>query len=107
MGDPRFDLANFAGHHELDDDGQRALLRAYHEREPTEAELAAVRLLRLIAAFWEAMWGVLQSAISELDFDFARLRRRAPGEGARPTSTRIWSCCTCRLTARCRTARAA
>jgi thiamine kinase-like enzyme len=70
MGDPRFDLANFASHHELDDEGERALLRAYHGREPTEQELAAVRLLRMIAAFWEGMWGVLQAAISELDFDF-------------------------------------
>jgi thiamine kinase-like enzyme len=70
MGDPRFDLANFASHHDLGGDGERALLESYHGREPTEAELAAVRLLRLLAAFWEGMWGVLQAAISELDFDF-------------------------------------
>jgi thiamine kinase-like enzyme len=71
MGDTRFDLANFASHHDLDRDAERALLAAYHGREPTAAELAAVRLLRLLAAFWEGMWGVLQAAISELDFDFA------------------------------------
>jgi thiamine kinase-like enzyme len=71
MGDPRFDLANFASHHDLDPGGERALLTTYHGRAPTEAELAAVRLLRMLAAFWEGMWGVLQAAISELDFDFA------------------------------------
>ena len=27
--------------------------------------------MRLMAAFWEAMWAVVQSAVSELDFDFA------------------------------------
>ena len=33
-------------------------------------DLAALRLMRFMSDFREAMWGVLQSGISELDFDF-------------------------------------
>jgi thiamine kinase-like enzyme len=71
MGDRRFDLGNFAGHHDLDAAGEAALLTAYWGRPPDEAQLAGLRLMRLMAAFWEAMWGVLQGTVSELDFDFA------------------------------------
>ena len=47
-------------------------------------QLAALRLMRLMAAFWEAMWAVVQQAVSELEFDFgayaaehlARVRER-------------------------------
>ena len=35
-----------------------------------DADLAALRLMRFMSDFREAMWGVLQSGISELDFDF-------------------------------------
>ena len=37
----------------------------------TPRRLAALRLMRLMSDFREAMWGVVQTAISELDFDFA------------------------------------
>jgi thiamine kinase-like enzyme len=70
MGDPMFDLGNFAGHHDLDAAGERALLAAYLGQMPRPGTLAVLRLLRLMAAFWEAMWGVLQQTVSELDFDF-------------------------------------
>ena len=33
--------------------------------------------MRFMSDFREAMWGVVQQAVSELDFDFARLRGRA------------------------------
>jgi thiamine kinase-like enzyme len=72
MNDPAFDLGNVAGHHDLDADGERALLEAYTGAAATAGDLAALRLMRLMAAFWEAMWGVLQSTVSELDFDFER-----------------------------------
>jgi thiamine kinase-like enzyme len=71
MGDPAFDLGNFAGHHDLDAAAERELLGAYLGAAPGDGALAVVRLLRLMAAFWEAMWGVLQGTVSELDFDFA------------------------------------
>jgi thiamine kinase-like enzyme len=66
MGDPFFDLGNFAANHELDDDGERTLLAAYGSDD-----LGALRDMRFMSDFREAMWGVVQQGISELDFDFA------------------------------------
>ena len=66
MGDPAFDLANFAVNNGLDEDGDRALLEAYGG-----ADLNAHVLMRFMSDFREAMWGVVQQAISQLDFDFA------------------------------------
>ena len=69
MGDRFFDLANFSVNHEFDVDDDRRLLRAYFGAE-REGDLASLRLMRFMSDFREAMWGVLQSGISELDFDF-------------------------------------
>jgi thiamine kinase-like enzyme len=69
MGNRYFDLANFASHHSLSPDEEAQFLAAYFG-ESTPARLAAVRLMRLMAAFWEGMWGVIQATCSELDFDF-------------------------------------
>ena len=44
-------------------------LRAYFGAE-RESDLTSLRLMRFMSDFREAMWGVLQSGISELDFDF-------------------------------------
>ena len=69
MGDVFFDLANFAVNNGLSDDETSELLRAYfgdvrpdHERTLT--------LMRFMSDFREAMWGVVQQALSDLDFDF-------------------------------------
>jgi thiamine kinase-like enzyme len=69
MGDRFFDLANLSVNHDfgLEEDG--LLLYAYFGVE-MPAHLAALRLMRVMSDFREAMWGVLQSGISELDFDF-------------------------------------
>jgi thiamine kinase-like enzyme len=66
MGDPAFDLANFAVNNGLDADGDRELLEAYGA-----ADRARHTLLRYMSDLREAMWGVVQQAVSELDFDFA------------------------------------
>ena len=69
MGDRFFDLANFAINHELDEAASEALLTAYvGEVRPEDAR--ALALMRFMSDFREAMWGVVQSAVSELDFDF-------------------------------------
>jgi thiamine kinase-like enzyme len=70
MGDPFFDLANFSVNHEFSLEDDRVLLEAYFgaARDP---DLAHLRLMRYMSDFREAMWGVLQSGISDLDFDFA------------------------------------
>ena len=65
MNDPHFDLANFASHHDLEPDAEVALLEAYGS-----GSLAKLRLMRLMAAFWEGMWGVVQATCSELDIDY-------------------------------------
>jgi thiamine kinase-like enzyme len=71
MGDRYFDLANFASNNRLDDAGVQALLESYWGEPATPARLAAVGLMRLLAAFWEAMWAVVQATVSELDVDRA------------------------------------
>ncbi len=69
MGDPFFDLGNLAVNNDLDTEADELLLRlAYGEvRERHRARLA---LMRLMSDFREAMWGVVQQAISTLDEDF-------------------------------------
>jgi thiamine kinase-like enzyme len=66
MGDPFFDLGNFAVNHELNEESELALLSAYGS---DDAE--GLVLMRFMSDFREAMWGVVQLAISELEFDFA------------------------------------
>jgi thiamine kinase-like enzyme len=70
MGDRFFDLANFSINHELDADASTALLAAYFG-EVRADDARALELMRFMSDFREAMWGVVQSAVSELDFDFA------------------------------------
>jgi thiamine kinase-like enzyme len=71
MGDPFFDLGNFSINHELTPDEDAALLSAYDQTDvPDPARLARMALMRVVSDFREAMWGVLQQAISTLDVDF-------------------------------------
>jgi len=70
MGDRYFDLANFAVNNELTEARQTDLLRAYFGEPGPEARLAALRLMGFMSDFREAMWGVVQSVASDLDFDF-------------------------------------
>ena len=69
MGDRFFDLANFSVNHGFEVEDDRRLLVAYFGAE-REIDLASLRLMRFMSDFREAMWGVLQSGISDLDFDF-------------------------------------
>ncbi len=77
MGDPFFDLGNFAVNNELDDADADRLLEAYFGEPATPRRQAALNLFRFMSDFREAMWGVVQTSVSELDFDFRRLRRQA------------------------------
>jgi len=69
MGDPFFDLANFAAHHAFTDAHDERLLAAY-QGEAGPRPLARLRLLKLMSDFREAMWGVLQQGLSQLAFDY-------------------------------------
>ena len=71
MGDPFFDLGNFSINHELAPSEDAALLSAYDQTDaPDPARLARLTLMRVVSDFREAMWGVLQQAISTLEVDF-------------------------------------
>jgi thiamine kinase-like enzyme len=70
MGDRWFDLGNFAVNNELDDEQEAQLLEAYFGEPPDERRRATLKLFRFMSDFREAMWGVVQAGVSELDFDF-------------------------------------
>jgi thiamine kinase-like enzyme len=84
MGDRFFDLGNLTVNQELGPAEAEALLHAYFG-EVRRSDLANLRLMCFMSDFREAMWGVVQQGISDLDFDFrayaeehfARLRRTA------------------------------
>ena len=70
MGDIFFDLANFSVNNGLGPDERRFLLESYFGAVRADDE-RALELMRFMSDFREAMWGVVQGAISTLDFDFA------------------------------------
>jgi thiamine kinase-like enzyme len=88
MGDRFFDLANFSINHEFGERENEALLTAYFGTA-RPSDFVSLTLMRFMSDFREAMWGVVQQGISELDFDFVgyadehfqRLRRTAAGTG--------------------------
>jgi thiamine kinase-like enzyme len=70
MGHPYFDLGNLAVNNGLDEEAEGRLLRAYEGAQPGDRDRARLRLMRVISDAREAAWGVVQSALSDLDFDF-------------------------------------
>lgn len=69
MGDVFFDLGNLSVNNDFDDETDLALLELYFG-ETTPRRVARLKLMRLMSDFREAMWGVMQQAISALDFDY-------------------------------------
>lgn len=69
MGDVFFDLANFAVNNGLATEESTELLRAYFGEVRSEDQ-RALTLMRFMSDYREAMWGVVQQALSDLDFDF-------------------------------------
>src|SRR6476619_6141995 len=88
MGDRYFDLANFAINNELEESQHPELLADYFAEEATARRLATLRLMQFMSDFREAMWGVVQTVASDLDFDFKdyaathfeRMRKTAANE---------------------------
>jgi thiamine kinase-like enzyme len=64
-----FDLGNLATNNELDAYGRDALLLAY-AGEITPVGQAKIVLMQVMSDVREAMWGVVQQAISTLDVDY-------------------------------------
>ena len=69
VGDRFFDLGNFAANTQLDPEGEKNLLRSYFGAVDPD-HVRRLHLMRLASDLRESLWGYLQSAISELDFDF-------------------------------------
>jgi thiamine kinase-like enzyme len=69
MGDPFFDLGNLSVNNGLAPDAQETVLRLYFGRVE-DVHRARLALMRIMSDFREAMWGVIQQAISSLDVDY-------------------------------------
>ena len=69
MNDRFFDLGNFAVNNGLDDAAEEALLEGYFG-DVTFGRVARLRLMKVMSDLREAMWGVVQQAVSTLDVDF-------------------------------------
>jgi thiamine kinase-like enzyme len=69
MGDVFFDLANFSAHHQLTDDQDRWLLECYLG-EVTPRSWGRLKIMKVMSDYREAMWAMIQIAVSTLDFDF-------------------------------------
>lgn len=67
--DPPFELGNTATECEFSSEQVDAYTEAYFGR-PTRGDLARVRLGALQSAYGWALWGFIQAASSQLDFDF-------------------------------------
>jgi thiamine kinase-like enzyme len=70
MGHRLFDLGNLAVNNGLDPEAEDRLLEGYFGEPPGSGRRAALALMRIMSDAREAAWGVVQSVISELDFDF-------------------------------------
>jgi thiamine kinase-like enzyme len=71
VGDRFFDLGNLSVNNGFAEADDERLLAAYFGSPCTPRRFAALRLMRIMSDFREGMWGVVQTAISALDFDFA------------------------------------
>jgi aminoglycoside phosphotransferase (APT) family kinase protein len=68
--DPWFDLANFAVNNALAPAQEELLLKAYLGGAPGD-RLRELRAMQIVSDLREAMWGVAQTTLSRLDFDYA------------------------------------
>ena len=69
MGNRFFDLGNLSINNGFDEADDTRLLAAYFGTA-TEHRVACLRLMRIMSDFREAMWGVVQSVVSKIEFDF-------------------------------------
>jgi thiamine kinase-like enzyme len=67
--DACFELGNVAGECGLTDDALAGLVTAYYGR-PRRSRIARARLYSLVARYGWTLWGAIQHAASELEFDF-------------------------------------
>ena len=70
MTDPFFDLANVAVNNGFSRDSEVDMVRHYFG-EIDDSRMATLHLMKIVSELREAMWGVMQMAISSLEVDFA------------------------------------
>jgi thiamine kinase-like enzyme len=71
MGDIFFDLGNFSSNHDLTEKQDHYVLECYFG-EVTDKHLAHLKIMKVLSYLREAMWGLVQIGISELDFDYRK-----------------------------------
>jgi thiamine kinase-like enzyme len=71
MGNIFFDLANFSTNHELSEAQGLWALECYFGKV-LEKHIAHLNIMKVMSLFREAMWGLVQIGISELDFDYRK-----------------------------------
>jgi thiamine kinase-like enzyme len=71
MGHPLFDLANASVNAAFGDPDDESLLEAYRG-EVDPAELALVRTFKAASLLREALWSMIQTVASDIDFDYRR-----------------------------------
>ena len=69
MSDPFFDLANVSVNNGFPVDAENTLLRHY-VGDVSEPVTSTLHVMKVVSELREAMWGVVQLAISSLDIDF-------------------------------------
>jgi aminoglycoside phosphotransferase (APT) family kinase protein len=74
MSDPFFDLANVSVNNAFPLDAEIALLRHY-VGDLSDPVLSTLHLMKIVSELREAMWGVVQMAISSLEVDFTTYAR--------------------------------
>jgi thiamine kinase-like enzyme len=70
MGHRGFDLGNLAVNNDFDDNAEDRLLAAYFGEPANDHRRAELHLMRLMSDAREGAWGVVQSVLSEIEFDF-------------------------------------
>lgn len=70
IGHPLFDLAGLSANCALTEAQDIALLAAYHQGDPTANSLREFRILKAASSLREALWAVIQTVASDLDFDY-------------------------------------
>jgi thiamine kinase-like enzyme len=68
-GHPLFDLANASANVGLADDQERVLLKAYRGYVDPR-DLDELRIFRAVSLLREALWSMIQSVASDIDFDY-------------------------------------
>ena len=69
MGDPMFDLANYAAN-QSSSPAEEEFIVGYYFGRITRARMARLRLLRMMSDYHEMLWCLVQSHISQHEIDF-------------------------------------